>query len=711
MDRKLLTMAIAAVAGLLVVIAVLTAVVFRGADRTGQDAESVVYRQKSELLSCVPTDAVAVFIPSDLQAAAGLYTDRSALGWAPLASAAPEPFRKFMDSLSSLISSRQIQSLKSSRTVVSFHYTGELLPLLVIDDHKGRDSCSVDASAIMALADSLSLSSAWSSSRIFISPSDIVLQSGLRHQASDASVADADGFLQTLAYIDGDMLMLVCVENCGKIFSTIVSDSCLGYADFFKSLGSWAAFSIDENSASKLALSGTVNGSEGVHQFFKAFSSCKPAASHVAEVLPASCSWFFTMPTSDVQGYAKAYQSYADSRIGISKFLSKQKALADAKGVAPKTWIGSLGLTELAVARVDVKGTSEKFLLLHASAPDECFREGVNDFPYPGFAASVFGQMFSLEDESCCTASGDWLIIGSRNAIESYVRNFLSADRLSDAPALLAHSALPSEKNTVAYAWMRMSGNATMLRKLFQKNFEAGLEAASYGGEESFSLSITSSRSGTSLRSALVKGQQTVRKKTSGQTGPEIPAGPFKVRNTGTGKDNLLSCESGRLSLTEEGNELWAVPFDGSLCGRVGCVDFFNNGKLQFLFCSASSLHLYDRLGRPVEGFPLALGKEVALGPDVYDFSGSRKYNIMVLNSDNTVDMYNLKGEMPASWKGIAPQERITGLPEYIAGSRSLWVVHTEESTLVYPFYGGEPLARYDGNVTASQIDVSSLTK
>ena len=73
MDRKLLTMAIAAVAGLLVVIAVLTAVVFRGADRTGQDAESVVYRQKSELLSCVPTDAVAVFIPSDLQAAAGLY--------------------------------------------------------------------------------------------------------------------------------------------------------------------------------------------------------------------------------------------------------------------------------------------------------------------------------------------------------------------------------------------------------------------------------------------------------------------------------------------------------------------------------------------------------------------------------------------------------------------------------------------------------------
>ena len=59
-----MTMAIAAVAGLLVVIAVLTAVVFRGADRTGQDAESVVYRQKSELLCCVPTEPVAGVIPS-----------------------------------------------------------------------------------------------------------------------------------------------------------------------------------------------------------------------------------------------------------------------------------------------------------------------------------------------------------------------------------------------------------------------------------------------------------------------------------------------------------------------------------------------------------------------------------------------------------------------------------------------------------------------
>ena len=63
------------------------------------------------------------------------------------------------------------------------------------------------------------------------------------------------------------------------------------------------------------------------------------------------------------------------------------------------------------------------------------------------------------------------------------------------------------------------------------------------------------------------------------------------------------------------------------------------------------SIYVIDRLGRYVSGFPIELGKEITLGPDVYDFSGARKYNIMVLHEDNTIQMYNLKGKKPESWK------------------------------------------------------------
>jgi hypothetical protein len=196
-----------------------------------------------------------------------------------------------------------------------------------------------------------------------------------------------------------------------------------------------------------------------------------------------------------------------------------------------------------------------------------------------------------------------------------------------------------------------------------------------------------------------------------------VPDGPFEVRNSGTGKMNKFYQNSHKsLCLSQEGKDLWGVPFDKSLCGRAGTVDYFANGKLQILFCAGDRLYLMDRLGRYVTGFPLKLGKEVLLGPDIYDFNGSKKYNVMVLHKDNTVEMYNLKGQKPASWKGITAQETIKNLPErLVVGGNTFWVVRTSIQTLIFPFYGGEPLTVFSGNQmirpdsSVNAVDASSV--
>ena len=180
-----------------------------------------------------------------------------------------------------------------------------------------------------------------------------------------------------------------------------------------------------------------------------------------------------------------------------------------------------------------------------------------------------------------------------------------------------------------------------------------------------------------------------------------VPSGPFPVKNSGTGRMNrFLQQENLYLCLQEEnGKGIWAVPFDGKLCGRAGTVDYFANGKLQIMFASGSKIYLIDRLGRFVSPFPLDLGKEVLLGPDIYDFNGKRKYNIMVLHKDNTVRMYNLQGKVPAQWKDITAPETIKDLPERIvAGGKSYWVVRTSIQTLIFGFYGGTPLTDFKGD-------------
>ena len=182
----------------------------------------------------------------------------------------------------------------------------------------------------------------------------------------------------------------------------------------------------------------------------------------------------------------------------------------------------------------------------------------------------------------------------------------------------------------------------------------------------------------------------------------DIPSGPFKVKNSHTGKINSFyqRKENNYLCLNDEnGKGMWGVPFSAPICGAASAIDFYANGKLQILFASGSRLYLIDRLGRFVNDCAVDFKKDILLGPAVYDFAGKRKYNVVVLHKDNTIEMYNLKGEKPSSWSTISPAETITGLPERLELSgKTFWCVRTSVQTLIYPFGGGQPVTEFKGD-------------
>lgn len=140
-------------------------------------------------------------------------------------------------------------------------------------------------------------------------------------------------------------------------------------------------------------------------------------------------------------------------------------------------------------------------------------------------------------------------------------------------------------------------------------------------------------------------------------------------------------------------------------------IDYFANGKIQFLFASGSSLYLIDRLGRFVKPFPVDLGKPILIGPDAYDFTGAHGYTAVVLHNDNTIGMYDLHGKTPASWKGIRPEDTVKALPELIrVKGKRYWAVRTSTKILFYGFDGGKPvfdpqgdkMIRPDSKITVS---------
>lgn len=108
----------------------------------------------------------------------------------------------------------------------------------------------------------------------------------------------------------------------------------------------------------------------------------------------------------------------------------------------------------------------------------------------------------------------------------------------------------------------------------------------------------------------------------------------FAVTNCGTGRQNTIrqNPDNSLELIDEKGKSLWKMSLKGRIAGAVGQVDYYSNGKIQFIFCIGSQLHLVDRLGREVKGFPMALPYEVISGPARAEIKGKSYWRADTVN-------------------------------------------------------------------------------
>ncbi|MCR5018507.1 MAG: hypothetical protein K6A64_06900, partial [Bacteroidales bacterium] len=307
----------------------------------------------------------------------------------------------------------------------------------------------------------------------------------------------------------------------------------------------------------------------------------------------------------------------------------------------------------------------------------------------------VLGTTFQVEDSLCLYLGAGWRVYGCKEALDMFQdKDFLELtlkDRLSEAglqipTGMIAYASL-SDAPEIASRYLDDTRTQAVLRYTNGASYAPVMAVLKTGSAPSITLTLSrrmeqdANKGGSFLKDTTVV----------------VPQGPYDVINHNTGKINrLYQNKNLYICLNDEnGKGVWGIPFSKHICGRVECIDYYNNGRKQFLFAAGSSIYLLDVKGRFVQGFPVDLGRDIRLGPAAYDFTGAGGYTIMVLHKNNTLQMYNLHGQKPQNWKGIAPEDKIRDLPElYESDGKRYWIVTTSGTTAVYPFNGGEPLTR-----------------
>jgi len=135
---------------------------------------------------------------------------------------------------------------------------------------------------------------------------------------------------------------------------------------------------------------------------------------------------------------------------------------------------------------------------------------------------------------------------------------------------------------------------------------------------------------------------------------------PFIVRNFNNNKLEVLvqDAHNKLYLISNQGKVIWSDSLAGRIESKVFQIDYYKNKKLQYLFATENKVHLIDRNGNVVAGFPIRMKKGVKIDYlNVIDYDQTKKYRIMVADVEGNIYLFdktkkNLNGWTPRKLGG-----------------------------------------------------------
>ncbi|MBR0297807.1 MAG: hypothetical protein IJR01_02415 [Bacteroidales bacterium] len=627
------------------------------------------------LFQAVPADAAAVMSVSSLRDGLRILGDTTSMLPSFFSGTGKRSVEKFLKGLAE-------SSLKEhlGAMAVSLHYDRDLVPLVLIE------ASDVSSTLILSKASALSLyaKALGEGEIVAVSPSSAVLTSASRHYEVGASILDLPAFGRSVSGMKGKDAIFVVGKYWSKLVAKVIRSPFRAASSFLTEYSDVMVFTMspekDNARCFRIGDGNNVNPAGASRYLDRSKISA-------TEVLPSTTVFAIGQTTGDMSSFIKARKQFLDANGRLSRY----------DDFAEK-WAAGLDIKEIVKAVIFEKDEWQEILCLRLGKPSASvilkdsgiaslkeYKPAVIPYAYSGYASIQFGAAYAIPDEGFFYYNEGWMVVGGCDVLTS-----LLTDKRQSLEDFMNRNGIP-HKGESPFFWFDASAYATRATEIFTADYVPHF-AATLKGLARECVSIFGSECRVNRLTTIKAAADDSSSEFVETVVIEVPGGPFTVTNFKTNKKNkLVQNPNKSVSLLDEkGKSQWTIPFSEPLCGYVSDVDLFGNGKIQFLFAAGSKFYVLDRLGRFVRDYPAETGKEILLGPVVFD-----GYTAMVLHKDNTLGMYNLHGVIKEGWKGIAPEEQIAGLPEQVLEKgKKAWKVPIPSGYIIYPYLGGEAIRK-----------------
>ena len=138
--------------------------------------------------------------------------------------------------------------------------------------------------------------------------------------------------------------------------------------------------------------------------------------------------------------------------------------------------------------------------------------------------------------------------------------------------------------------------------------------------------------------------------------------------------------------ISSTGNLIWKKQLDDVIKSKIYTVDIFKNGKFQLLFNTSNHLHLIDRNGNEVQGYPVKLPSPITSNITLLDYENKLDYRVFFACADKRIYNYTLYGIKTEGFTPVKTDDVVTLPIQYVRVGPSDYLITSDVGGKIYAF-------------------------
>ncbi len=438
-------------------------------------------------------------------------------------------------------------------------------------------------------------------------------------------------------------------------------------------------------------LNGFSYTNDSSNNYLNVFLKQSPQTITIPEILPGNTSVFLAMGLSDLTKFHRDYKKYLQFSGYANKQAQEINAIKKETGIdIEKLFISAID-KEIGIAFTDIENSKDfennsyiiintknrtdaeeefsKLITAYATKSKTDESSFKSDYklddqtvfkmykmPYPGIISKLYGSMFSKVNANYFTFIDNFMIFGNTpKSLGEFVHYKILQKTLGDDNNYKQfYDNLTGTSNF--YFYSNIARSPRFYSSFFNQKISKIIidNTATFQRFQAFAFQFKSMND-MLYNNFYIKYNPVYldQPRTIWETKIDtlVKSRPLLVENFSTDEKCIFVQDEAHniFLINSVGNKLWRLDIKEKIMGEVYQVDYYNNGKIQFLFNTKNYIYIVDILGNYLKQFPLKLRSLATNGLTLAE--GKKKdFTIYVAGEDKKIYAYNKDGGVVKEW-------------------------------------------------------------